>query len=85
MHASGKPITFPPFKDRVAHLAEDIGKAAGSVIQGQKFLVSEELYEKRMTTCHACPMFHKGRCALCSCFMSLKSRIQTFNCPLGKW
>ena len=44
-------------------------------------------YKERYETCIACPRFFKPtrQCKECKCFMPLKVRIPSQNCPIGKW
>lgn len=43
-------------------------------------------YQKRLAVCEACAEFIAGRrCRICGCFMDVKARMATTDCPLGKW
>lgn len=46
-----------------------------------------EISSKRMEICNACPSLLKftKQCKECSCFMTVKTKIQVASCPLGKW
>jgi hypothetical protein len=52
-----------------------------------KFFVSNEVYEERMSICRACSHYSSllGNCGICKCFMKIKSRIAPMQCPKGFW
>jgi hypothetical protein len=47
----------------------------------------EKESSKRFDICKACPEFINltKQCKKCGCFMVAKTKLQTANCPLGKW
>ena len=57
--------------------------------------VSREEYQKRLKLCNDCPERLKesdgkpltkfSRCPECGCFLRLKARLETEECPLGDW
>jgi hypothetical protein len=59
-----------------------------------KYVSKEELIE-RLTLCNSCPERLKAsegkpltkfsRCPECGCFLRLKARLETEECPLGDW
>jgi len=59
-----------------------------------KYVSKEELIE-RLTLCNTCPERLKAsegkpltkfsRCPECGCFLRLKARLETEECPLGDW
>ena len=52
-----------------------------------KFFVPKEIYEDRMSICKGCVYYSSvlGNCKICTCFMKLKSRIATQECPKKYW
>ncbi len=44
-------------------------------------------YRQRMQICTRCPKYEPtlARCRECGCFLKLKARIKSMECPLGKW
>ena len=48
---------------------------------------TEELHETRLAICKTCEHFKpkSERCALCGCFMKLKTKLENASCPVGKW
>ena len=52
-----------------------------------KFFVPKEIYEDRMAICKACVYYFKpsGQCKRCLCFMKVKSRIASQECPQKYW
>jgi hypothetical protein len=49
--------------------------------------VDHDVYLQRMDTCKSCEyLFEKtNTCKKCGCFMSLKAKLDTASCPIGKW
>lgn len=51
------------------------------------FLLNKETRsEDRLSICKTCPELGAlNRCSQCGCFMNIKVRIYSAECPLGKW
>lgn len=57
--------------------------------------VDKETYVKRLNLCNTCPerleaskgnqLTKFSRCPQCGCFIRLKAKLKTENCPLGDW
>lgn len=49
--------------------------------------VSQEIYEKRLTTCGTCEYLMDGMCRLCGCFVELRASLRVRKCPSvpAKW
>ena len=49
--------------------------------------VTEEIAEKRLKACEACPHFDSSvrQCEICTCFVDLKAQLTTESCPKGRW
>jgi hypothetical protein len=49
--------------------------------------VSEEVAKQRFDICKSCPELVKltHQCKKCGCFMSLKTKLEKAECPIGKW
>jgi len=41
--------------------------------------------DERMAICNACEFLKGDRCDKCGCFMSIKTKMATAQCPIGKW
>jgi len=52
-----------------------------------KFFVPKDIYEDRMSICKGCVYYSSllGNCTICTCFMKVKARIATQECPKGYW
>jgi tetratricopeptide (TPR) repeat protein len=48
-------------------------------------VASPELQQKRLQTCATCEHFTGMRCQICGCFIQVKSRMLSEDCPIGKW
>jgi len=48
---------------------------------------SESESEKRLNICMICPELISltTQCKKCGCFMSLKTKMESAKCPIGKW
>lgn len=49
--------------------------------------LSDDDAKKRYSICLDCDRFLKvtNQCKECGCFMSIKTRLATASCPIGKW
>ena len=52
-----------------------------------KYLTTTKEYNKRIDICKSCEHFFKptGSCKKCGCFVRIKAKISTLNCPIDKW
>ena len=52
-----------------------------------KFFVPKEIYEDRINICKSCVYYFKpsGQCKRCLCFMKVKARISSQECPQKYW
>ena len=41
--------------------------------------------EERMDICKKCEHYAKGKCVLCGCILSLKTKMDSERCPIEKW
>ena len=64
------------------------------LLDPNKYVSKEKLIE-RLTLCNSCherlkdsndkPLTKFSRCPECGCFLRLKARLETEECPLGDW
>lgn len=52
-----------------------------------RIVVSESEFERRIAVCQSCDRLSQpmSRCLECGCFMAVKARLRTTDCPLMKW
>tara|TARA_R110001632_G_scaffold49698_4_gene124345 strand:- start:264 stop:665 length:402 start_codon:yes stop_codon:yes gene_type:complete len=52
-----------------------------------KFFVTDEVYEDRMSICKGCVYYSSllGNCTICKCFMKIKARLAPLACPQKYW
>lgn len=50
-------------------------------------VVPDGVQRERMEICRSCEHLRPviDQCAVCNCFMQVKSRLPGKRCPLGKW
>lgn len=48
-------------------------------------LASADVSEQRLNTCKACAHYDAGRCGICHCYMTLKTKLKAAVCPQGHW
>ena len=51
----------------------------------QPVLVEPEEQNRRLSLCRSCPRLSGSQCAVCTCFVEVKTLLTTERCPLGKW
>jgi hypothetical protein len=68
-----------------------VGRVVGAIVRHEPVLASDAEQDRRMAICRACDRFETTvagpRCRACSCFLNLKTRLETETgeCPLQKW
>jgi len=51
-------------------------------------LANNDEYNRRISICKQCPYIQGTKiqtCSLCGCILSMKARLEEFDCPIGKW
>lgn len=65
-----------------------IKDTAEHIVGGAKN-VSEEEFERRMGVCNSCIHLVKEKdkdiCGICGCYMNVKAKWKTAECPKNKW
>lgn len=81
------PKELPSFTDMAKGLLGSAKNVLAGVIRGEGPLVSEGVYNTRMTICNGCEFFRKEdkRCSQCGCFMEAKTRFKKTFCPIHRW
>lgn len=74
----GKP---PPAIDMAKNLYKDTIAWAKSGFE----VTQKDEVDRRLDICFKCEFFKDGRCTICGCFMALKAKLATGQCPKGKW
>lgn len=83
-------VSFGTKLKNVTRAAARVGK---HVLRGQKVLVSDEEFDRRIAICKgdpatnmpACRFFKAGSCQKCGCVSAFKNRLATEHCPIGLW
>jgi hypothetical protein len=53
-----------------------------NIVQGTASLTAQQ----RLDICTSCPsLLGNGKCGICKCFVSAKTKISSQSCPAGKW
>lgn len=52
-----------------------------------RFFTTDKVYNERLDICKSCIYYFKltGQCKRCLCFMKIKARLSTQNCPQKYW
>ena len=60
---------------------------AKDLLAGRVILTEAELSRERLKVCEDCPSFRKlsRQCALCNCFLDLKTKLVAASCPIERW
>lgn len=69
----------------VGNALKAAGRAALALANRETLFVPAEVRKSRLVACADCPRKKGAKCEECGCFLSLKSRLATEDCPLGKW
>lgn len=54
------------------------------VAAGGRTVTADE-YRQRLETCRPCEHRQGGKCLRCRCWVNVKARLPTEQCPTGKW
>jgi hypothetical protein len=60
-------------------------RALGAAVKGEELVVSPIAEAGRMRACISCDRLESKRCKECGCFVALKTKLATENCPLNRW
>lgn len=71
----------------VFHAIGALYRAVKGLFSVKPSFVTEEVAQKRLETCYACPEYDPegDQCRVCTCFCSLKAQLSTEKCPKGRW
>jgi hypothetical protein len=73
----------------LARRAVNLGRAVVRHVADRGQKVSDDLYEARLSACRACSLCDTKRLVClhksCGCFLTVKARWQSEDCPLQKW
>ena len=62
-------------------------RAGGRMVSGGEVLVAPEVRTRRMAICRSCTYYlsRSGRCTECGCYVTVKARLATEDCPAKLW
>jgi hypothetical protein len=66
-------------------MVKSAGIAVGKWLSAGAANVTEEERAKRLDACYSCSSLNGTRCAVCGCFIKLKSWMSTEDCPRKRW
>jgi hypothetical protein len=69
----------------IVALAFQASKEASSWIIGGAKVCASDIILKRLDECGRCEHFKDSKCGRCGCYMSIKAKMATSKCPIGKW
>lgn len=66
---------------------ENLGESRPWHLLNSENYTSQETADLRFSICNDCPEFVKvtSQCRKCGCIMSLKTKLEKAECPIGKW
>ena len=78
---------FPSFQEQIQNFVEATTKATQEALSGGNVFVSPEIQRQRLLVCSVCEYLDRpsARCTECGCFVQIKSKVSTEECPMGKW
>ena len=82
----GPDLSPPPITTQLLNAGAAAARVVTATLTGQPVQVSGEVAAARLAICGPCDQrLGDGRCAGCGCVLSMKARLATEDCPLGKW
>ena len=81
------PKQYPDFWEQMKHFKEFAESVGQNIAVGDGVFVSDEKHNKREQICNDCSQFNKEvkRCYLCGCFMQMKWKFESSECPMSLW
>ena len=78
---------YPDFWDQKNNFKEFAKSVGQDVADGSGVFVSEEKIKTREEACNDCSQFNREskRCYVCGCFMEMKWRFKSAQCPMNIW
>lgn len=78
---------YPSLPEQGKNLAKFTFQVLQKALNGGPLIVSETVYQKRMSICRKCEYFDKisMRCKHCGCFLQQKARVALDSCPINRW
>jgi hypothetical protein len=67
---------------QMSNLAKDLHKL---ILSGRPIIAPPETIKARMDACNMCEFYKNSRCTKCGCFMEVKVKLLSLECPIGKW
>ena len=57
------------------------------LLDSRNYIKDERIVIERLETCSGCPLLNRkrGQCKVCKCFVKLKAKLGTEDCPRGYW
>jgi hypothetical protein len=81
------PKQYPDFWEQINNFKEFAKSVGQDIDGGTEIFVSEEKKKKREETCQDCSQFNRDskRCYLCGCYMEVKWKFKSAECPISLW
>jgi len=81
------PKQYPDFWEQMENFKKFAASVGQDVAAGDALFVSEEKRIKREQTCQDCSQFNRDskRCYLCGCYMEVKWKFKSSECPMSLW
>jgi Family of unknown function (DUF6171) len=80
-------IEEPSLPQMALNLTRAVIETVKSAASGAPLSVSKDEEQRRLNICQSCEFFNaeKSTCRKCGCFMKFKTRLNSADCPAGKW
>ena len=78
---------YPDFWEQMKNFQQFAKFVGQNVVDGNEVFVSEEKMKKREEICQDCSQFNRDskRCYLCGCYMEVKWKFKSAECPISMW
>lgn len=72
------------FVQMAINAANAVGRSITGALSGD-LLVDKSKRKERLAACNSCDHLKGRQCELCTCFVSLKTKLSQESCPAGRW
>jgi hypothetical protein len=87
MSTSTTEPALPPLTERINNARQAAQRVITRTLRGDPVGAERDEIDKRLAICRSCEFYRTsdGACAKCGCFIKLKARLATEECPIDRW
>ena len=78
---------YPSLPQQGKNLSDAIARSFKDLLEGEDIMVGKFEQRRRYDICQACKHFNgkHNRCMECGCYLNVKTKFKSEECPIKKW